>query len=344
MPASSGYWILVTGNCYRLLTLLCHRQCLVGLYVFDDLPRAGWPLHLDPHPPGRVAQPEMQRPRVKTTRSPIAVVIVRTWLPTMTRAPMPSRLLFVPASRTISHRDAGALSFCHSSAGDPSDTTTMSRRPSPLKSATPQPRCAAIAAASPASAVASRNRPAPSLTKRLFGCWNSSASNSPMRSLTCELAVKMSFQPSLSTSATIEHQPEDFDGQRRESRSLRHLDEVPPSGRLVAEERKRLAGQRREVDVLPAVVVVVLEVDAHAGDRAAGCPAPTRRRASAFSVNVPSPLLRNRKFGTVSLVTKMSMRPSWSKSANATLMPLPMCACRPARADTSSNVPSPRLR
>ena len=38
--------------------------------------------------------------------------------------------------------------------------------------------------------------------------------------------------------------------------------------------------------------------------------------ASAFSVNVPSPLLRNRKFGTASLVTKMSRRPSWSKSAN----------------------------
>ena len=33
---------------------------------------------------------------------------------------------------------------------------------------------------------------------------------------------------------------------------------------------------------------------------------------SATSVNVPSPLLRKRKFGTVSLVTKASMSPSWS--------------------------------
>ena len=31
-----------------------------------------------------------------------------------------------------------------------------------------------------------------------------------MRSLTCELAVKMSFQPSLSMSARTEHQPDDF--------------------------------------------------------------------------------------------------------------------------------------
>ena len=31
-----------------------------------------------------------------------------------------------------------------------------------------------------------------------------------MRSLACELAVKMSFRPSLSMSAAIEHQPDDF--------------------------------------------------------------------------------------------------------------------------------------
>ena len=42
---------------------------------------------------------------------------------------------------------------------------------------------------------------------------------------------------------------------------------------------------------------------------------------SASSVNVPSPLFLNRKFGTVSLVTKTSSRPSRLKSANAALMP-----------------------
>jgi hypothetical protein len=63
----------------------------------------------------------------------------------------------------------------------------------------------------------------------------------------------------------------------------------------------------------------------------------------AISVNVPSPLFRNRKFGTVSFVTNTSRRPSWSKSANATLIPFPGCAAIPERADTSSYVPSPRL-
>ena len=33
---------------------------------------------------------------------------------------------------------------------------------------------------------------------------------------------------------------------------------------------------------------------------------------NAASENVPSPLLRKRKFGTVSLATKASMSPSWS--------------------------------
>jgi tetratricopeptide (TPR) repeat protein len=65
----------------------------------------------------------------------------------------------VPTSRTISHRDPGALSLRHNSAGVPSDKTTTSRRPSLLKSAMPQPRCAADAVVSPAAFVTSRNFP-----------------------------------------------------------------------------------------------------------------------------------------------------------------------------------------
>src|SRR2546427_10321775 len=92
---------------------------------------------------------------------------------------MPSRLLLVPTSRTISHRLSGALSFFHSSAGAPSTSTTRSRRPSPSKSATPHPRCAATAVARPDAAVPSPDRPPAALAERVVGFVPFAASDAP---------------------------------------------------------------------------------------------------------------------------------------------------------------------
>ena len=200
----------------------------------------------------------------------------------MTRAPMPSRLLFVPVSRTISQRRPGACRSATVPPADPSEhdddietavAVEVGHAASPV-------RGQVVASRPPA--VASRNRPWPSLMKRLLGCRNSTASKSPMRSFTWELAVKMSFQPSLSTSATIEHQPDDLTVSAARPARLRHLDERPATCAVVAEERKRLARERGEVDVLPAVVVVVLGIGAHARGRPARCRAPTPRRGAPF--------------------------------------------------------------
>src|SRR3954469_3402672 len=68
-------------------------------------------------------------------------------------------------------------------------------------------------------------------------------------------------------------------------------------------------------------------------------PAPT-----AMSSKVPLPLLRYSRFGSVSLATNRSMRPSPSTSSIATPRPFEVVSNRPARLVTFSNVPSPRLR
>ena len=143
----------------------------------------------------------------------------------------------------------------------------MSRRPSPLKSATPHPRCMATAAARPAWRSHHGNG-RPSLTNRLLACFHPTASTSPIRSLACELAVKMSFLPSLSMSATIAHHPDDLIVSAAETARLRRLDECAVA--VVAEEREGFARQRGEMDVLPPVVVVVLEIRPHARNRPAG--------------------------------------------------------------------------
>ena len=74
-------------------------------------------------------------------------------------------------------------------------------------------------------------------------------------------------------------------------------------------------------------------------------PKPVR---SATSLKRQSPWLRKRWFWTVSLATRTSVRPSPSRSRNATPRALPMGApvaglatWIPASSDTSVNVPSP---
>ena len=130
---------------------------------------------------------------------------------------------------------------------------------------------------SPASA-RRHGTPLPVVEEQAVGLLPSAASKSPMRSFACEFAVKMSFQPSLSKSArpcTIRtiltvSPPRPLDcvvSMKPPCRSLRKSGKVSPE-------------QRGEVDVLPAVVVVVLEVGAHAGHRTARCRAPTRRPAA----------------------------------------------------------------
>ena len=47
---------------------------------------------------------------------------------------------------------------------------------------------------------------------------------------------------------------------------------------------------------------------------------------------------------TISLLEPVKDLPDLVFTANAALIPLPTCFATPARADTSSNVPSPRLR
>ena len=81
-----------------------------------------------------------------------------------------------------------------------------------------------------------------------------------------------------------------------------------------------------------AVAVDVLGVDAHARLQ----PGPSRRSAapevSVASSKVPSPLLRKRKFGLMSLATKRSTLPSPLRSAATTPKPWPSArALRQAR-------------
>ena len=62
------------------------------------------------------------------------------------------------------------------------------------------------------------------------------------------------------------------------------------------------------------------------------------------STNVPSPLLRNRKLGFMSLATYRSIRPSPLRSAATTPKPWPSERPTPARSVTSVKVWSPLLR
>ena len=106
----------------------------------------------------------------------------------------------------------------------------------------------------PDPAVASWKCPRPSLSSRLFGWRKSSASNAPIRSFTWEFAVNT--PPAIVVEVSrIGAPPDDLDGERRQPARLRHVDERTGCLRPRCGRAERLAGERGEKNIFPAVVV-----------------------------------------------------------------------------------------
>src|SRR6266566_2274210 len=126
---------------------------------------------------------------------------------TLILAPMPSRLLFVPCSLNSSQWLLPGLWLTQTSAGALIALTTTSKRPSPFKSPTAEPRCREGGCdVSPASAVKAENFMPPRLRNTVFGC-STVRFGAACSDCTCPRETKMSFHPSLSKSAIVGEYP-----------------------------------------------------------------------------------------------------------------------------------------
>src|SRR5579864_2135353 len=127
---------------------------------------------------------------------------------TLIRAPMPSRLLFVPCSLNSIQWLLPGLWLIQISAGALNALTTTSSFPSPFKSPTADPRCReGGCAVSPASAVRAENFIPPRFRKTVFG-WAIARFADDANDCTCPRETKISFQPSLSKSAIVGEYPD----------------------------------------------------------------------------------------------------------------------------------------
>ena len=251
--------------------------------------------------------------RLRAAQPEVHAVVARRGIPDGRRHVVPLRARAARARRcprgcspgrpdaARSTRSACSLTLCSSSGRSPSTLTTRSSRPSLSKSPTPMPRFArATAKSAPACADTSWNLPF-TFRKTAFGCRYVADSNSSMRSLACEFAVTRSLNPSLSKSASALPHPLRRMLRRAEPARVGHVTEERAV--VVLEERKRLAGERRDVEVGPAVVVVVPEVHAHARDRPA-----VRRHRHAGEQARPPRTCRCRGCGTGSPGSRRSSR------------------------------------